>query len=110
MAATMNIPMDTNIGIQKGIPGNLIRSIFLAPRFSGKTVILFTFAYLTMITIFLIMAANPFGPETSLDFGVGPKTTSPSNQVATGALSTILVQILEVPIPAVPYIIFDPAD
>ena len=110
MAATMNIPMDTNTGMQMGIPGNLIRSIFLAPRFSGKTVMLFTFAYLTMITIFLIMAANPFGPETSLDFGVGPKTILVSNQVATGAFSAVLPQIPEVPIPAVPYIIFDPAN
>ena len=106
----MNIPMDTNTGMQKGIPGNLIRSIFLSPRSSGKTVMLFTFAYLTMITSFWIVAANPFGPETSLDFGVGPKTVSASNQVATGASSTIPVQIPEVPIPAVPYIIFDPAN
>ena len=106
----MNIPMDTNTGMQKGIPGDLIRSIPLAPRFSGKTVMLFTFVHLTMITIILIMAANPFGPETSLDFRVGPKTISASDQVATGAFSTIPVQIPQVPIPAVPYIIFDSAD
>lgn len=106
----MNIPLGTNTGMQKGIPGDLIRSIFLAPRISGKTVMLFTFAYLTMITIVLIMAASPFGPETSLDFRVGPKTISASDQVATGAFSTISVQIPEVPISAVRYIIIDPAN
>ncbi len=106
----MNIRTDTDAWMQNGIWGILNRSIFLAPRFSGKTMVFFTFSYLAMITIFLIMAANPFGSAKSPDFGIGPESISGSNQVATGPASTIPVQVPEVPVPAAPYIIVDPSE
>lgn len=84
------------------------RWLFVAPRFSRKIIMLFTFAYLAMIASFLVMEAKPFESATSLDCVAGPKTDSASTQVATGTCSTVMVQICEVRIPAAPYIIIDP--
>ena len=86
------------------------RWLFWAPRFSGKIILLFAFAYLAMITSFIIMAAMPFGSATTLDFGVDPKTDWASTQVATRAPSTVPVHFCEVRIPAAPYIIIDPVN
>lgn len=86
------------------------RWLFVAPRFSGKIILLFAFAYLAMITTLLVMEAKPFESATSLDCGVGPKTDSASTQVATRAPSTVPVHVCEVRIPAAPYIIIDPVN
>ena len=86
------------------------RWLLVAPQFSGKSILLFTFAYLVMIMSFIIMAAMPFESATTLDFGVDPKTVRASTQVATRTPSTVPVHFCEVRIPAAPYIIIDPVN
>ena len=91
MSATTNIRMNNNGG-----------TLLLAPRFSKKTITMFVFAYLAMVTVILFMIARPFESETALDFGVTPQSGSTSTHEG--------VQVPGGRIPAAPYIIFEPAD
>ncbi|MQF87951.1 MAG: hypothetical protein FI737_02515 [SAR202 cluster bacterium] len=77
------------------------RSMFLAPKFSGKAITAMVFGYLAMVTIILIMTANPFQSAASLDFGP---------QAAEASVQTVVVEIPAVHVPAAPYIIIETAN
>lgn len=77
------------------------RSMFLAPQFSGKAITAMVFGYLAMVTVILIMTANPFQSTASLDFGP---------QSAEASVKTVVVEIPAVQVPAAPYIIIGPAN
>jgi len=78
-------------------------SIFLAPRFSDKTILLFLSIYLAMITIYVIGLAKSNEPAMALHFGVGTKTVSASVQDETGASSPNAGQVPQLHI-APPYV------
>jgi hypothetical protein len=80
---------------------NMKRSMFVAPKFSGKAITAMVFGYLAMVTMILIMTANPFQSSASLDFGP---------QAAGASVQTVVVEIPSVQIPAAPYIIIEPAN
>ena len=103
MTTSKNIQSDVNNGNQNQKGNDMKRSKFLAPQFSTKTIKLFVFAYLAMVTAILIMSANPFESATSLDIGLAAKTVSASTQ-------TIVVEIPEIRMPAPPYIILGPVN
>ena len=79
-------------------------SMFLAPRLSDKTILLFLSIYLAMIAIYVIGLAKSNESATALHFGVGTKTVSASVQVETGASSPSAGQVPQLHI-APPYII-----
>ena len=85
--------------IEKG--NHMKRSMFLAPRFSGKAITAMGFGYLAMVTMILIMTANPFQSTASLHFGP---------QAAVASVQTVVVEIPSVQVPAAPYIIIGPAN
>ena len=91
MSATTNIRMNNNGG-----------TLLLAPRFSKKTITMFVFAYLAMVTVILFMIARPFESETARDFGVAPQSGSTSTHEG--------VQVPGGRVPAAPYIIFEPVN
>ena len=77
------------------------RSMFLAPKFSGKAITTMVFGYLAMVTVILIMTANPFQSTASLDFGP---------QTAEASVQTVVVEIPAVQVPAAPYLIIGEAN
>jgi hypothetical protein len=104
MTTQTNIQSNTgNIGNdRKNEKGNdMKRSMFLAPKLSGKAITAMVFGYLAMVTIILVMTANPFQSTTSLDFG-------PQN--AEASVQTVVVEIPAVQVPAAPYIIIGSAN
>ncbi|MCH8893344.1 MAG: hypothetical protein J4N86_07960 [Chloroflexi bacterium] len=91
----------TNIQGNNSNGNEMKRSMFLAPRFSGKAITMMVFGYLAMVTMILIMTANPFQSTASLDFGP---------QSAEASVQTVVVEIPSVQVPAAPYIIIEPAN
>ena len=89
MAATTNFQIN-----------NTDRTKFLAPRFSKKTITIFVFGYLLLVTVILFLTARPFQSGSALDFEVAPQPVSYSPYVA--------VKIPGVQVPTAPYIHFDP--
>ena len=73
----------------------------LAPQFSTTTITMFVFGYLAMVTVILIMTANPSQSTAPLDFG--PQSVAASTH-------TVAVEIPVVQIPAAPYLIVEPAN
>ena len=101
MATQTNIQGNTGINSQNNEGNDMKRSMFLAPNFSGKTITAMVFGYLAMVTVILIMTANPFQATASLDFGP---------QTAEASVQTVVVEIPTVQIPAAPYIIIGSAN
>ena len=97
MTTQTHIQMNRN---QNSKGNDMKRSLFLAPLFSGKAITMMVFGYLAMVTVILVMTANPFQSAASLD--LGPQTVSASVQ-------TVVVEIPSVQIPAAPFIIIEPA-
>ena len=91
----------TNIQGNNSNGNEMKRSMFLAPLFSGKAITMMVFGYLAMVTMILIMTANPFQSTASLDFGP---------QSAEASVQTVVVEIPSVQVPAAPYIIIEPAN
>lgn len=103
MTTTTNIQGNTgNNNSNQNSKGNeMKRSMFLAPKLSGKAITAMVFGYLAMVTVILIMTANPFQSTASLDFGP---------QSAKASVKTVVVEIPAVQIPAAPYIIIETAN
>ncbi len=101
MTTTTNIQMNTGTETQNQRGSFMKRSMFLAPQFSRKTITMFVFAYLAMVSVILVMSANPFQSTASLDFGA---------QSASASSQTIVVEIPAVQVPAAPYIIVGSAN
>ena len=78
-------------------------SIFLAPRFSNKTILLCLSIYLAMITIYVIGLAKSNESTTAPHFEIGIKTVSASVQVEPGASSRNADQVPQLHI-APPYV------
>lgn len=89
----MNSAMNDNRGTRKGKGKSMKLSVLVAPQFSKRTMTVFVFAYLAMVTMILIMAARPFDSAEALDFGVGPQTVSASTLM-------VVVEIPEVRVPS----------
>ena len=101
MTTQMNIQGNTGNHNQNETGNEMKRSMFLAPKFSGKAITAMVFGYLAMVTVIMIMTANPFQPTASLD--IGPQT-------AEASVQTVVVEIPAVQIPAAPYLIIEPAN
>jgi len=88
MTTQTNIQGDTGSNNQNSTQNNrgneMKRSMFLAPKFSGKAITTMVFGYLAMVTVILIMTANPFQSTASLDFGP---------QTAEASVQTVVVEI-----------------
>ncbi|MCH8802023.1 MAG: hypothetical protein IH963_14065 [Chloroflexi bacterium] len=97
MTTQTNIQMNRN---QNSKGNDMKRSMFLAPHLSGKAITAMVFGYLAMVTMILIMTANPFQSAASLDLGP---------QSASASVQTVVVEIPSVQVPAAPYIIIEPA-
>ena len=100
MTTQTNIQSNTGNNNQNEKGNEMKSSMFLAPKFSGKAITTMVFGYLAMVTVILIMTANPFQSTASLDFG-------PQN--AEASVQTVVVEIPTVQIPAAPYIIIGSA-
>ena len=96
-----NHRINANQGTKNSKGNDMKRSMFLAPQLSTKTIAMLVFGYLAMVTVILIMTANPFQSMASLD--LGPQTVSASTP-------TVVVEIPEIRMPALPYIIIEPAN
>lgn len=79
-------------------------SIFLAPRFSNKSILLCLSIYLAMIAIYLISLAKSDESTTAPHFDVGSETVSASVRVESGASSPNGDQVPQLHI-ALPYVI-----
>jgi len=105
MTTQTNIQGDTGSNNQNSTQNNrgneMKRSMFLAPKFSGKAITTMVFGYLAMVTVILIMTANPFQSTASLDFGP---------QTAEASVQTVVVEIPAVQVPAAPYLIIGEAN
>ena len=101
MTTRTNIQGNTGNNNQNEKGNDMKRSMFLAPNFSGKAITMMVFGYLAMVTVILIMTANPFQSTASLDFGL---------QTAEASVQTVVVEIPTVRIPAAPYIIIESAN
>ncbi len=101
MTTTTNIQMNANTGMKNERGNDMKRSMFLAPQFSKQTIMMIVFGYLAMVTVVLIMTANPFQSTASLDFG--PESVAASAHI-------VAVEIPVVQIPAAPYLIVEPAN
>ena len=101
MTTTTNIQGNTGNNNQNSKGNTMKRSMFLAPKLSGKAITAMVFGYLAMVTVILIMTANPFQSTASLDFGP---------QSAKASVKTVVVEIPAVQIPAAPYIIIETAN
>ena len=101
MTTQMNIQGNAGNNNNQTEKGNSMkRSMFLAPQLSRKAITAMVFGYLAMVTVILIMTANPFQSTASLDFGP---------QSAAASVQTVVVDIPLVQVPAAPYIIIEPA-
>ncbi len=60
MTTQTNIQGNTGNNNQNEKGNEMKRSMFLAPQFSGKAITAMVFGYLAMVTMILIMTANPF--------------------------------------------------
>ena len=74
----------------------------LTPRMSRQSLLLLLFAYLTMITVLMVIAAKPFESTAANGFTVDAKTVSAAPLPEVDAVS-----ITEVKIPAPPYIVIE---
>ncbi|MCH2512472.1 MAG: hypothetical protein DSY79_01065 [Chloroflexi bacterium] len=101
MTTQTNIQGNTGNNNQNEKGNEMKRSMFLAPQFSGKAITAMVFGYLAMVTMILIMTANPFQSTASLDFGP---------QAAAASVQTVVVEIPTVQVPAAPYIIIGQAN
>ena len=101
MTTQTNIQGNTGNNDQNEKGNDMKRSMFLAPKFSGKAITAMVFGYLAMVTVIMIMTANPFQSTASLDFG--PRS-------AEASMQTVVVEIPVVQVPAAPYIIIEPAN
>ena len=101
MTTQTNIQCNTNESNRNSKGNDMKRSMFLAPNFSGKAITMMVFGYLAMVTVILIMTANPFQSTASLDFGP---------QTAEASVQAVVVEIPTVQIPAAPYIIIESAN
>ena len=101
MTTQTNIQGNTGNNNQNEKGNDMKRTMFLAPNFSGKAITMMVFGYLAMVTVILIMTANPFQSTASLDFGP---------QTAEASVQAVVVEIPTVRIPAAPYIIIESAN
>ena len=101
MTTQTNIQGNTGNNNQNEKGNDMKRTMFLAPNFSGNAITMMVFGYLAMVTVILVMTANPFQSAASLD--LRPQTVSASVQ-------TVVLEIPSVQIPAAPYIIVEPAN
>ena len=101
MTTRTNIQGNTGNNNQNEKGNDMKRTMFLAPNFSGKAITMMVFGYLAMVTVILIMTANPFQSTASLDFGP---------QTAEASVQAVVVEIPTVQIPAAPYIIIGSAN
>ena len=100
MTTRTNIQGNTGNNNQNSKGNDMKRSMFAAPQLSGKTITAMIFGYLAIVTMILIMTANPFQSSASLDYGP---------QAAAASAQTVVVEIPSVQVPAAPYIIIEPA-
>ena len=101
MTTQTNIQGNTGNNDQNEKGNDMKRSMFLAPKFSSKAITAMVFGYLAMVTVIMIMTANPFQSTASLDFGP---------QSAEASAQTVVVEIPTLQVPAAPYIIIEPAN